>query len=222
MIESTVSFPWTGPFPWTVLSIFPNTISSRPGTSAVTATQSFSSCVCTTSFSLLPSSSAIYPCVHSLDRCWDQKHPSISYYTVFLFDPVQARKLRPNPCHRAFVLHPSACCPRLLSIYPYVDPPGRCWDRRHPSISYYTVFSFDPVQARKLWPNPFYRAFVPHLSACCLRLLSIYPYVHSPGRCWDPRHTISYDTAVSFDSVPARELQPNWSCNPCRTSSWRY
>jgi hypothetical protein len=41
--------------------------------------------------------------------------------------------------------------------------------------------------ARQLHPDYSHRSFVPHLSACCLRLLSMHPYVQSLGRCWDPR-----------------------------------
>jgi hypothetical protein len=37
-----------------------------------------------------------------------------------------------------------------------------------------------------------------HVHACCLRLLSIYPYVHSPGRCWGLRHPSVYTDIVFF------------------------
>jgi hypothetical protein len=153
---------------------------------------------------------SIYPCVHSLGRCWDPRHPSICDNTVFSFDPEPAPKLRPNPCHRAFLLHSSDCYLRLLSIYPCVHSLGRCWDPRNHAICYYTVLSFDPEPVRKLRPNPWHRAFLLNSSDCYLRLLSIYPYVHSPGRCWDARHhAICSNTVFSFDPQPVRPRQPN-------------
>jgi hypothetical protein len=49
-------------------------------------------------------------------------------------------------------------------------------------------------------PNPCHPAFVPHPTACCLQLLTIYPCVYSLGRCWDPRsHAICSNTDLSFD-----------------------
>jgi hypothetical protein len=55
---------------------------------------------------------------------------AICYHTAFPIDPEPARQLRPNSCHRAFVLHPSNCCLRVLSIYPYFHSLGRYWDPR--------------------------------------------------------------------------------------------
>ena len=40
-----------------------------------------------------------------------------------------------------------------------------------------------------------------------LQFVSIYPYIHSLGRYWDPR--------LSFDSEPARKLQPNPCLHAC-------
>jgi hypothetical protein len=143
--------------------------------------------------------------------------------TAESFDLKPGRQLRPNFCDRAFVPHPSACYLRLLTIYTCVHSLRRCWDPRQRAIYYYTDFSFDPGPKRILHSNSCHRAFEQHPSACCLRLLPIYPYVHSPGRCCNPRsHAISYNTDSSFDWEPTRQLQPNLPCNPCPTSSCGY
>jgi hypothetical protein len=61
--------------------------------------------------------------------------------------------LHPNSCHRVFVLHPSACCLRLLSIYLYVHSLDRYWDPRHRAICTNTALSFDPEPARQFIPT---------------------------------------------------------------------
>jgi hypothetical protein len=120
---------------------------------------------------------------------WDPRHRAICSYTEFSFDPEPARQWRSNPCHLAFAPHPSACCLRLRSIYPCVHSPGRCWDPRHHVICASTDFSFDLEPARRLHPNPCRHEFVLYPSACCLRLLTIYPCVQEAfGQWWDPRH----------------------------------
>jgi hypothetical protein len=65
---------------------------------------------------------------------------------------------------RTVVLHRSACRLLLLSSYPYLQTLGQCWDPRHRAIC--------DRQARL---NFCQCALVPYPSACCLRLLSIYP-----------------------------------------------
>jgi hypothetical protein len=84
-----------------------------------------------------------------------------------------------------------------------------------------TMHDLEP--ARKVQPNPCHRALAPHPSASYLCLLSIYPYVHSLGRCWDPRNpSICFNTVFSFDPESARQLQPSLSCTLCPTTSWKY
>jgi hypothetical protein len=107
------------------------------------------------------------------------RHLSQHYYS---FDPEPEQQLRPNPSHREFVPYPSACCLRLLPVYPYVHSPGRCWDPRNNIICCNTDFAFDLKRARQLRPNYCHRVFAPHSSSSCLRLLSINPYAHSLGR----------------------------------------
>jgi hypothetical protein len=138
-------------------------------------------------------------------RCWRFQCCAIDSYTVISFDPEPARQLRPNPCYYAFAPHPSACCLRLVSIYPYAHSPGRYWDPKHRAICDNTAFSFDPERAWQLHSNPCHHTFVQHPSVCCLRILSIYPYVHSLGRYWGPqKHVICSNTVISFDPEPAR------------------
>jgi hypothetical protein len=51
-----------------------------------------------------------------------------------------------------------------------------------------------------------------HPSACCLRLLYMQPYVHSLGRCWDPRHY----SICSYTTLPlGPELVRQWRPNSC-------
>jgi hypothetical protein len=50
---------------------------------------------------------------------------SISHDTVFSFDLGRARHLRPNPCPRVFVPHPSVCRFHLVSIYPHTPSSSR-------------------------------------------------------------------------------------------------
>jgi hypothetical protein len=87
-----------------------------------------------------------FTCTPSCSGDWDPGHRAIFSYTVYSFDPERARKLHPNPCHRAFVPHPSARCLRLLPIYPHVRSPRRCCASRHHAICYNTVLSFDPAE----------------------------------------------------------------------------
>jgi hypothetical protein len=53
---------------------------------------------------------------------------------------------------------------------------GQCCDYRHSAISCDTDFSFDLELTRRLRPNRCHHAFVPNASACCLHLMSIYPW----------------------------------------------
>jgi hypothetical protein len=85
------------------------------------------------------------------------------------------RQLQSNPCHRAVVQLPAASRLRLLSMKPYVQLPGRYCASGHHTICSCTVCSFDPELARRLRPNPYDGAFVPHASACRLRFLSTHP-----------------------------------------------
>jgi hypothetical protein len=94
-------------------------------------------------------------------------------YTESSCDLEPALQLRPNPCHRAFLPHPSASSLRLLTIYLHAHLLGRYWDLRNPSIYSNTVFAFYPESARQQHSNSCHRAFVPHPSACCLGLLPI-------------------------------------------------
>jgi hypothetical protein len=96
----------------------------------------------------------------------------ICSYTAFLFDQEPARQLRPNPCHRAFVLHPSACCFRLLPMYQYVHSPARCFDPRHHAIYYYTMTSRSTRNQRGyccpiLVAVPLYRILQLAVFDCC-------------------------------------------------------
>jgi hypothetical protein len=95
----------------------------------------------------------IYLRVHSLGRCWDSRHHAICSNTEFSFDLEPVPQFPSNSWHRAFVLHPSAWCLRLLSIYPYVEAFRRCWDSTHYSIYLNTFCSLDPEQARQQHPN---------------------------------------------------------------------
>jgi hypothetical protein len=66
-------------------------------------------------------------CYCGLNFAWDfALSPAIYSNTAVSFEPEPARQRQPNSCHRAFVLHSSACCLRLLPIYPYVYSSGRC------------------------------------------------------------------------------------------------
>jgi hypothetical protein len=100
--------------------------SPRPGTRAAIAPHLLTPCVSTASFSLMSSSSSHFPYALSLGRCCDPRLPSISNNSVIVFDPDPVRQLRPTPCHRAIVPHPSTSCLRLLSIYPHVPSSGPC------------------------------------------------------------------------------------------------
>jgi hypothetical protein len=156
----------------------------------------------------------MYPYTRSLRLCWISRRNTICPYTAFSFDPEPARQLKPNSCHRAFVPHPLAYCLHLLTIYPYFYSLRRCRVSRHHAIDYKTSISFVPEPARQLSPNSCHRrALVQHPSTSCLRLLSIYPYVPSSGRCWRPRpDAIDSNTEISFDPEPARQLNSN-SCH---------
>jgi hypothetical protein len=54
---------------------------------------------------------------------------------VFPFNP-------DHSCHCAFLLHPSACCLHLLSIYPHVRSSRRSWSAGHCAIFYHTCAIF--------------------------------------------------------------------------------
>jgi hypothetical protein len=103
-------------------------------------------------------------------QCFDIRNYAICYNTDVSFDPEPALKLQPNSRHRASVLHPSACCLRLLPTHSVHSP---CREPRYCAIYSNTEFSFDPEPARQLRPNSCLRACVPHPSACCLHLLTI-------------------------------------------------
>ena len=58
----------------------------------------------------MPSSSPhllIYPFTHTPSRCWDPEQCAVSRGTIYSIDKARARQLRPNPCHRVFVLSSS-------------------------------------------------------------------------------------------------------------------
>jgi hypothetical protein len=91
------------------------------------------------------------------------------------FDPEPAQQQHPHSCYHVLAPPPLACCLCLLPIYPYVKETfGQCWDPRHYPICSSTDFSFDSGPSPQLHSNSRHRAFVPHPSACCLRLLPIY------------------------------------------------
>jgi hypothetical protein len=152
----------------------------------------------------------MYPYAHSLSRCWVSRPYTICHITVLSFDLEPARKLLPNPCHRAFVLHPLTPWLHLLSIYPHVPSSGRFWRPRYDAICCDTVISFDLGQERQLSPNSCPRAFVLHLSACCLRLecpptrTSIHPVDAAIQDIMPSTPTLFF----SFDPEPARQLDP--------------
>jgi hypothetical protein len=94
-------------------------------------------------------------------------------------------------------------CPFTLSRH------AQCLDPRYHAICSSTVFAFDPEPERTFQPKPCHRAFVPHPSASCLRLLFTYPCVHQSGRCGDPRYrAICFYTVYSFDTEPALHRIP--------------
>jgi hypothetical protein len=124
------------------------------------------SCVRTASFSLLSSSGVHFPLRSLAPPMLGSRTLCHLQYTDFSFDLERARKLRPNPCRRAFVLHASACCFLLPLMYPYAHSIRRCWISGRYTICDYTAFSFVPESAWKLRPNSWYRAcFVQYPSA---------------------------------------------------------
>jgi hypothetical protein len=54
-------------------------------------------------------------------RYWHSSHHTIYPYTALPFESKPAGRLRPNPCHRAFVLNYSACCLNMVSNYANVQ-----------------------------------------------------------------------------------------------------
>jgi hypothetical protein len=88
----------------TYFHLLQHCFSARPGTSAATAPKFLLLCICTASFSSMPSFSDMYPYVHSPNP----RHLSICYNTVLSFDPEPTRQLFPNSGHHAFVPHSSA------------------------------------------------------------------------------------------------------------------
>jgi hypothetical protein len=97
--------------------------------------------------------------------------------------------------------------------YPYAattNPPPTLLHVCRTSICAGTGFPLDQEPALQLDTHSCHRAFVPHPSACCLHLLSRYPYVHALVRCWDPSDRfICYNTDFQLDPEPARQLHPN-------------
>jgi hypothetical protein len=118
-------------------------------------------------------------------RPWSASHSVIYSYTVFSFDPEPAWKLQPNPRHCDSLLHPSACCLHLVSIYPHVCSSRRSWNAGNRAIYTNTVLPFDPEPAQKWQPNLRPCASLLHPSACCLHLVSIYPHVCSSLVAWN-------------------------------------
>jgi hypothetical protein len=182
----------------------------RPGTSAAIAAQSLSPCVCTASFSLLFSSSAhlpIRPLARSMFRSKTSCH--LLLHNDLSFDPEPTRILLPNPCRRAFVPYPSACCLRLLSIYPCFHRSGRYGNPGHHAINYYTVFSFDlepkSGNCTTILVNVrLYRILQLALFECCPSATLAWAMLGLKVDCH------RYYTDFSFDPEPERKLQPNW------------
>jgi hypothetical protein len=91
----------------------------RSGTSAAILPRFLSPCVSTASFNLVTSSSVHVPVpVHQFVLCH-------LFHTEFSLDQEPERQFHPNSCHQTFLQFPSACCLRLLSIYPCVHPFAR-------------------------------------------------------------------------------------------------